>query len=181
MYKGSNPTALQSQQWIVESLIVLMKEKDYHKITIMDICKRADLSRQTFYNVFQTKEEILRFCLQGKYVLQFERLAQKESITIQDIVEAFALVIDEDKEVLQLMIANQLDGIIADEMSKCISMFVTKFVKEAREDILPYSEALLSGALSSLLVFWFRQEKKIAIEHIIQLISDFLNGDLYDL
>ena len=68
MYRGSNPSALQSQQWIVDSLISLMEVKPYQQITIMDICKRADLSRQTFYNVFSQKEDVLRFCMQKEYV-----------------------------------------------------------------------------------------------------------------
>ena len=58
MYSGTNPTALQSQRWIADSLTGLMLEKSYARITIQDICKRADLSRQTFYNFFNSKESI---------------------------------------------------------------------------------------------------------------------------
>ena len=59
MYRGSNPTALQSQQWLTESLIALMEEKPFAQISVQELCRRADLSRQTFYNFFSSKEEIL--------------------------------------------------------------------------------------------------------------------------
>lgn len=67
MYQGNNATALRSQEWLCESLAKLMGVQPYASITIGAICKHADLSRQTFYNVFDSKEEVLRFCLRRQY------------------------------------------------------------------------------------------------------------------
>lgn len=182
MYCGSNLTAMNSQKWIADSLTALMGEKPYPQITIMDICKRADLSRQTFYNVFDSKEEVLRFCLQSQYEKQFRRFADQSEITLGEIVGAFAVVVAENQILLQRMVENQLDGIIAEEMTKCVSLFAGRFVKqENRTELLAYSEVLLSGALGHLLVYWFRQEKPISLTHLTQLIGDFLQGKLFEL
>lgn len=62
MYRGNNVTAIQSQRWLGEALIDLMKEKAYSAITIADICKRADLSRQTFYNVVPLFRNYAKWC-----------------------------------------------------------------------------------------------------------------------
>lgn len=180
MYCGSNPTALQSQQWIVDSLIALMEEKPYQQITIMDICRKADLSRQTFYNFFDQKEEVLRFCLQCEYERQFRFVKDVEELTIDQIVEAFAAVLQKNEKLLSLMIQNNLDTIILDEIAKCISLFANRFVKDSRKvSELPYSKAILSGALAHLLVYWFRQEKPIPLQELTRLISDFLEGKLF--
>lgn len=180
MYKGANPTALQSQQWIVDSLIGLMEEKPYPQITIMDICRRADLSRQTFYNVFEGKEEVLRFCLQSEYGRQFQALEAHAAITADEIVGAFAAVLQKNERLLSLMILNGLDGIISDEIAKCVALFADQFVRDPEQIfLLPYSKAILSGALAHLLVHWFRQEEPISLEQLAQLISDFLEGKLF--
>lgn len=182
MYHGSNPTALQSQQWIVDSLITLMQKKPYQQITIMDICRKADLSRQTFYNVFNHKEDVLRFCLQSEYGRQFQALEDHVTITVEDIVTAFAIVLKNNEELLSLMIENELDAIISDEIAKCVSLFADRFVKDAGKIAeLSYAKAILSGALAHLLVHWFRQKEPVSLPQLTQLISDFLEGKLFSL
>lgn len=180
MYRGSNPSALQSQQWIVDSLISLMEVKPYQQITIMDICKRADLSRQTFYNVFSQKEDVLRFCLQKEYGQEFQSVEDHTSITVEEIVKAFASVLQKNEKLLSLMIQNNLDAILLDEVAKSVSLFADRFVKDPEKiSQLPYSKAILSGALAHLLVYWFQQEEPVSIEELTGLISEFLQGRLF--
>ena len=49
MYKETNKTALKSQKRILEALFELMEQEEYNNITVKNICKKADISRQTFY------------------------------------------------------------------------------------------------------------------------------------
>lgn len=182
MYQGNNATAIQSQQWLGESLTRLMARQSYAAITIGAICKKADLSRQTFYNVFDSKEEVLRFCLRSHYQRQLLRFQDQQAITVQEVVDAFTAVVQENRTLLGLMVENGLTGILADEITQCISLFAARFVKPEKQDaMLPYSEALLSGALGHLLVHWFRQEQPISIQQLTGLISEFLEGKLFEL
>ncbi|MGN1140408.1 MAG: TetR/AcrR family transcriptional regulator [Oliverpabstia sp.] len=178
MYTGTNPTALQSQRWIAGSLTGLMLEIPYTQITIQKICRRADLSRQTFYNFFDSKEEALRFCLREKYEQQLHRLDNKTTISLHETVEAFATVLEENRTLLSAMIQNNLDGIITDEIVKCVSLFTDRFVSK-KDRFLPYSEALLSGALAHMLLCWFRQENPVSIQELTSLLTAFLSGNLY--
>lgn len=182
MYAGNNATAIQSQHWLGESLTRLMERQRYGDITIGAICKEADLSRQTFYNLFDSKEEVLRFCLRTQYEKQFQRFVDQQSMSVGQIVGAFAVVVAENQKLLRMMVENGLEGIMADEMTRCVSMFAGRFVKQERQvAMLPYSEAMLSGALGHLLVFWFQQEQPISIEKLTQLITEFLEGKLFEL
>ena len=67
MYSGTNPKALNSQRLLAEGLVSLMGEKDYYQISVFDICQSASLSRQTFYNFFNSKEEILYFFFKEQF------------------------------------------------------------------------------------------------------------------
>ena len=63
MYQGSNKTALSSQKSIAQGFTELMHEKEYSKISISEICQRSGVSRQTFYTLFESKENIVIFIL----------------------------------------------------------------------------------------------------------------------
>ena len=59
MYSGSNPKALLSIKLITEGFVKELQRKPYDQINIRDLCRTADVSRQTFYNLFQNKEDPL--------------------------------------------------------------------------------------------------------------------------
>ena len=61
MYSGNNPSALRSMEWLRQALLQLLDEKKYSQLTIKEICRRADLSRQTFYQIFDSKDEIMQY------------------------------------------------------------------------------------------------------------------------
>ena len=60
MYQGKNPTALQSQNLITEALLALMEEEPFQKNHDKSpVCAHAGVSRQTFYSLFENKEEVI--------------------------------------------------------------------------------------------------------------------------
>ena len=182
MYRGSNPTALQSQQWLTESLIAWMKEKPFSQITVQEIARRADLSRQTFYNFFSSKEEVLRLYLQRQCEARFAGFREAPCVSVEDMAGVFADVLQQNEELLDAMLANGLENIVAGAVSGSVALFARRFVNKAQPPaFLPYSEALLSGALAQLIVFWFQQEKPISIEELTHLLEDFLLGRLFGL
>ncbi len=59
MLQSINPTAQQSQRWIIQALLDLMEITEYNKISISAICRKADLDRRTFYRNFDSKNDVL--------------------------------------------------------------------------------------------------------------------------
>ena len=45
--------------YITEALLLLLKKKDYKDISITEICKKAGVTRMSFYRNFESKEDIL--------------------------------------------------------------------------------------------------------------------------
>lgn len=177
MYEGGNAKALQSQRWLAESLVALMQKQRYEKITIQQICDGAGLSRQTFYNVFDSKEEILHFYLRDSYQAKFQALSGQKTLPVEDIVSSFIAVVSDTRPALDAMIANDLSGIIFDEVGSCIALFTGRFVAEDRMDeLFPYNEAMLSGAVATLLIFWLKQNHPIDVSQLTEVLKNFLQG-----
>lgn len=59
MLQSTNKTALRSQKWIERALLDLMEKKDYDKINVAELCRKADLDRRTFYRNYTSKQDVL--------------------------------------------------------------------------------------------------------------------------
>jgi len=76
---------VRSKRLIVGALRELLLEKDYKKISVIDIAERADIGRATFYAHFEDKDDLGRFIF-GQLLAQIEQEIQigLEETTAQD-------------------------------------------------------------------------------------------------
>ena len=89
MYQGKNPTALQSQNLITEALLALMEEEPFQKITIKAVCAHAGVSRQTFYSLFENKEEVIGRRLDQLFEEYRKRfIEEKRAYTIRSLCDS---------------------------------------------------------------------------------------------
>lgn len=101
MYQGSNPIALQSQQMIVDALLNLMEKKEFSKINVKELCSSAMISRQTFYTLFGSKEEVIGLHLDSLFDSFVERFLQnKKEFTVQELCENTIRYLIENKHLL---------------------------------------------------------------------------------
>lgn len=109
MYQGCNKTALCSQKNIAESFVALLREKEYSKISISEICQRAKISRQTFYTLFESKENIVAFVLAKHYEFNpTEECNCCGTPTLKQLSEGYTGYILSKKEILELLVKNNI-------------------------------------------------------------------------
>ncbi len=181
MYQGENATAIQSQLWFADALLALMENKPFPQITIKDICQKADLSRQTFYNLFDSKEDVLRFRLRQNYEKLYEGIADRRQATLENAICAFADELTTDEAVVKLMIANNLSDIISDEISICVSLFADRFFSNEKNAArLPYGEAFISGGLARILLHWVKDEQRCTMDELVEIIQSICSGTFFD-
>ena len=100
--KRINPVVTQSKQWLLNALLLLMKEKKYTKITIKELTKRADLDRKTFYRHFKSKDDIVDMFIGvvfDKYVTSMNKL---QNVTFRDSVREYFELLLQCIDVLML-------------------------------------------------------------------------------
>jgi AcrR family transcriptional regulator len=59
MLQSNNTTAQQSQRWILQALLELMEKTQYDKISVSEICRKAEVDRRTFYRNYDSKNDVL--------------------------------------------------------------------------------------------------------------------------
>ena len=65
MYKGTNKTALFSQRLIGDAMLRLLEATPYTEISVSDLCREADVSRQTFYSLFGSKDNVIAYTVRN--------------------------------------------------------------------------------------------------------------------
>ncbi len=72
MYSRCSTTKAAAQQRLIERcLLNVMQHTPYEKITVSSLCEHAELSRKTFYRLFDSKEDVLH-ALIDHTILDFE-------------------------------------------------------------------------------------------------------------
>ena len=109
MYEGKNPKALLSISLITEAFIREMHHKKYEEINVKDLCKEADVSRQTFYNIFRTKEDVLRKCIDNIFDMILNQRA--DTVDAIESIHIFVKTFYENRDFMDLLIRNFDRGI----------------------------------------------------------------------
>ncbi|MDO4308730.1 MAG: TetR/AcrR family transcriptional regulator [Eubacteriales bacterium] len=179
MYEGNNPTALNSREWLVNALLTLMKTKSYPKITVKDICQKADLSRQTFYNFFETKDDIILFCIKRCYLEMIHSLKSKSSLSLSDITEELVKAFHKNQDMIHLIISQNLEHLLEYELASVIQIFAEQVSPEIRNRSYKYGTAFLTGAIAHTVIYWFKDTQPISSEQLAELLTNILSGNYY--
>ncbi len=164
---------------MIDSLLSLMKEKPYILISIANICQGAGLSRQTFYNFFNEKDDILRFCLNECFEEMLMELQRNKELHMNDITDSFAKFFSKHEELLTLMVNNGLENIIAQGISDSIATFSSQFTPNETTHRCVYGNAFFTGALTQLLITWFNDTERLNSEELSELLLSILSGNYF--
>ena len=178
MYKGDNPTAIKSMKWFSQALIKLMIEMPYKDIAIRMLCTEAGLARQTFYNLFEDKNEVLQYYLESTAMEQFDFFEINENLEIRDFVETFAEYISNNDRLMKLISENHLEAILQMSISNSINIIATKYSQNKR---YRYGTAFLSGELTQIIICWIYEEDRITVRELMDTIDQIMSGNYYKL
>ncbi len=180
MYDGTNPTAIKSQQWLADTLLDLMERRPYDEISIKDICLNADLSRQTFYNYFESKEELFRYLLRSTYEDKLNSIDEIPSS--KEAISTFVNTTKENSRLVSVIVKNNLGNIVSDEIFKSITRFLNRFIPNfENQPDFAYHVVLLSGALTHFMTYYARNNSEMSEEKMTHILETFLSGKIFRL
>lgn len=177
MYQGKNPTALTSQKLLLDALNELLSEKDFKDISVSELCRHSGVSRQTFYSLFGTKENILLYQLN----LINDTKNNCESISslhLMDVCEGFSRYVTANYAQLTVLIENGLAEIlytmIYQSMSSCRQSFAL-----SDEDVREYAAQFIAAGLCRLTQKYISEHKKPDPKELTKLSYQIMSGSIY--
>lgn len=172
-YKGKNPTALRSQELYMDALFDLMRERPFSKISIQELCKRANLSRQTFYLLFATKENVIDLKFNRVFEKYINMIMNNQPLSTEKVVAWFAHFLESEYFFIKILVDNQLTSIMVQHFRKYLCE-IDRMLYRKERPMQNYAVAFLAGALAEMAAEYVRDKGEVSSEEISRMIYNIL-------
>lgn len=176
MYEGENKTAQQSQQRIAEAMLELLREQPFSGLSVSVLCRKAGVSRQTFYSLFGTREQVLAFALQAdcRYEPKPER-AVCRSACFRDFCRGYSRYIAEHREILELLARNDLMYTLYETQYRSL-LDCPHFMRETDPDERQYLVDFIASGMTSIAQTFVRTGCRADTETLERIMHRLFGG-----
>ncbi|MGM9531699.1 TetR/AcrR family transcriptional regulator [Intestinibacter sp.] len=177
MYQGDNKIALASQKHIAETLVNMLKIKEYSEISISQLCKEANVSRQTFYSLFQSKENVISYEIKNNYPFILDN--EKENLNLENLCHNFAIYVNQNSSFLKKIVESNLSQIIYDcfyqSILSCNRIIPAQYNNKKRS-----IAAFLAGGLCSLVIDFANNDEEVCQKNLKETAYLLLSGTVFN-
>ncbi len=179
MYEGSNKTALTSQKTIAKCLISLMREKAYASISISELCKKAGVSRQTFYSLFSSKDDVIAYELEKRYCFRPEdHSCCCKSMTLHNICHAYSIYLSEAHDFLALLVDSDIIYLMQNSLYHSF-MQCRDYLPDSNEQERIYAADFIAGGLTCIARNYVLFDTDRSSEHLEKIIYSLFSGSFF--
>lgn len=163
---------IRTRRDLSNALIQLLETTDYDEIKVIDICKKAMISKVTFYNNFKNKSELLNHIL-----LEFEEKIKND---IEKVAPAFQNQKDMILGIVRIAYKNVLKNkaifgkILSNHQTSSVIIELRNFICQ---EIIKHGDLLISDDKSSVPKEYFAAFYSGAITSILPMILNQTDGD----
>lgn len=173
-----NPQKKQSRQWLVDSLLDIMKTKPYKDITVSELSAHADLARRTFYRHFSTMEEVLDSTLQqlcDEFAAYFVENQPKRG-DLHNMIYIYFTFWEQHKEFLLILQKNDmmhllLKKVLPQARNEIRSALLNGNVMEENTQYLEYASYFTEGGAWNLMVKWLGDGAVLTPEEMADIVD----------
>lgn len=172
LYQNKNERNRFTRMCIGDAMIALMKQKDFKKITVSDISKKAGLSRVTYYNYYVKKEDVINDYLGelvAEYIKEVNQHPEIGSMMSYRHILFSLKFFDRYADFFKTVEASGLHSLIINAMNTFMEEKIFTTYAGSIYELYCYG-----GALLNMFIKWEMNEKNISAEKLAQIIEDFV-------
>lgn len=172
---------IKTKKILFDTLLKLMKKKNFEKIKISDICEEALINRSTFYAHFEDKYELLMALFEEQKVSLLEKLEDNENTNfskeyLMELLNILINHIDENREIYSAILSNNRNGILIDFLIDVIERDVSDRLKDnndIKNSNLPLDIIVkfYAGGLINIGMAWLTSKEKYNKEQLLSYIN----------
>lgn len=174
--KTPDRRCIKTKNAIHNAFLSLITEKDYDKIKVTDIVKRANVGRKTFYLHYESKDDVLKeiqddFYQSGdarisKYIQKGERYDIHH--IFEDLDGLIMIYLNFLKACAKRDSYHLLEDIVKGSLERIISS-VLKERYHIADEVTPSYVTFYSSGISSLFISWLRNEIPMSLEQVTEV------------
>lgn len=178
MYTGNNPIAIQSQKMITDALLLLMERKQFSKIQIKELCECAKISRQTFYSLYDNKEQILELYFDQIFTGYIKETKSFDILSVSIICYSSITYLMRYHHFINLLVTNNLNYIMIKKFEQYLLEF-SNIINVNKPNNHEYAIAFLSSALVGVISKYIQNNQFNNTKEISDLIESILTGNYF--
>ena len=167
-----------SKSLIVQSLLELMKKKSFQEIKITEICKKAGVSRLSYYRNFESKEDIVLYHFNNNFEKIIKRISLIGNLTYKGLMEILFSHFMEHLEDNKLFFRDKLIYLISISSDEYMEKLLKIVLKERKHD--DFVVKFLQGGIMNIMIELMTGNEGYSIEEIaekIDFIYKMLSGE----
>jgi len=171
MYKICKTAKSEARQLEFQNtLLRMLKKKKLKEVTIVALCEEMEISRKTFYQYFDTVEDVLYSIVDREMQKGFLYLE------IQPDIEGFFSFWREKKRILDVLQENALSQVLVDRAYLC-----SNIIEEGLFTISNMKNAGWISAIITVLVLWHHGGMQQTAEEMRELILSMFQADRHNI
>ena len=188
MQEKTDLRVIKTKKILFNTLLKLMKNKNFEKIKISDICQESLINRSTFYAHYEDKYELLMGLFEEQKQTLLKKLEDNENKTFSKeyLMELLSILIDhidENKETYDAILTNNRDGILIDFLIDAIEKDVSDKLKNNNEIIdsnipLDIIVRFYTGGLINIGMTLITRREKYSKEELLSYIDKLIPGKI---
>lgn len=175
---------LKTKKVLFDALLVLMKNKNFEKIKISDICEKALINRSTFYAHYEDKYDLLVELFQERKLSLLKELEDNNNNTfskeyLMEMLNILIEHIEENRDLYSAILTNNRNGILIDFLIDTIERDVSdKFMNnnEINTSNLPLDIIIkfYAGGLINIGIAWITRTENYDKEQLLSYIDKLI-------
>ena len=168
--RRKNTTTEMMMGYMCSALLELMLEKDYAKISIGEIAKKAGVDRSSYYRHFKSKEDIISFFFDMVLKESLDGFTNLSSIDFTLYIHSIYMAFYNYKKEVLLIYHSNLSSLLLDVLSKRF-----QFSEIAIEFPLTkqYELSYIIGGIYNNLIFWMSRDMNETPDELTEISLQF--------
>ena len=180
MNQKENQRVRLTKQLLKNSLVTLMKEKEFYQITVSDVCTLSELNRSTFYRHYNNVHDILLELENDLIESTKACIAEIDETDIQvasQPLNKLLYYIKENSEIYLLFLHQSVDKEFRSSLMKlAMQLIMDKFTfSETETDNEERTIYLMNGSIA-LIDDWLEKGTIAPVEEVTELLLKYSNA-----
>lgn len=181
--RSNDPRSLRARKAINQALKDLMKVMPYGKITITDITRQAGFARHTFYNHYDTKEDLLNSFIDSILDDLFSEIGQWDIMSKNNIegIRIFMIhffgIWRDHTEVVKILMSVDFDCLLIDRLKTHFTNYYYEYgnqeITGVGIEMARYLINFNAYSFAGILRQWFKDDMKYSPEVMGQFLDHF--------
>lgn len=189
MNKETDKRVERSRRLLMSTLLTLMAEMPYTKISVAHICERSGVARPTFYLHYRSKDDLLKGYIESMFLQFYEQVDDylTQSTNADPIIaEIMFRQWAEHADDARLLVEADVEGLILSEFKRYVARIMERYITAHNLPIkdtglMNYVVDFIAGASFMVIMRWIREGFQVDAARMGELYASLVRPGLLQL